>query len=109
MVFFFKYIKDSINEDLKDIAEKKSPIIKLEYDELDKFCCNEKDLIVYKERLINPRKEREGIQIIHEKDRKEKEIEVSKSTIKVEIYDKKAQTTDQLKAKIAQLKKGIKN
>ncbi len=42
--FFFKYAEDTTDEDLKDIAEK-SPIIKLAYDELDKFRWNEKDLI----------------------------------------------------------------
>ncbi|BAP00236.1 Rpn family recombination-promoting nuclease/putative transposase [Wolbachia endosymbiont of Cimex lectularius] len=57
--FFFKYAEDTTDEDLRNIAEK-SPIIKLAYDELDKFRWNEKDLIAYEERLMDLRKE-EGI------------------------------------------------
>ncbi len=106
--FFFKYAEDTTDEDLKDIAEK-SPIIKLAYDELDKFRWNEKDLIAYEERIMDLRKEEgilaqklddareegreEGIQIGHEKGRekgkeegrKEEKIEVAKNLLKAGV------------------------
>ncbi len=90
--FFFKYAEDTTDEDLRDIAEK-SPIIKLAYDELDKFRWNEKDLIAYEERVMDLRKE-EGILIGHEKGRKEREIEVAKNLLKAGVsIDIIAQTT----------------
>ncbi|WP_375604398.1 Rpn family recombination-promoting nuclease/putative transposase [Wolbachia endosymbiont of Anurida maritima] len=58
-LFFFKYAEETTDEDLMRIAEK-APIIKLAYDELDKFRWNEKDLIAYEERIMDLRKE-EGI------------------------------------------------
>ncbi|OAM01126.1 Rpn family recombination-promoting nuclease/putative transposase [Wolbachia endosymbiont of Dactylopius coccus] len=102
--FFFKYAEDTTDEDLRDIAEK-SPIIKLAYDELDKFRWNEKDLIAYEERIMDLRKEEgilaqklddatakgreegreEGILIGHEKGRKEREIEVAKNLLKAGV------------------------
>ncbi|WP_353283777.1 Rpn family recombination-promoting nuclease/putative transposase [Wolbachia endosymbiont (group A) of Lypha dubia] len=85
-VFFFRYAENTTDEDLKDIAEK-APIIKLAYDELDKFSWNEKDLAAYEERVLSVQKEaaiweqrlddasakgrEEGIQIGHEKGRAE--------------------------------------
>ncbi|WP_187470059.1 Rpn family recombination-promoting nuclease/putative transposase, partial [Wolbachia endosymbiont of Drosophila sechellia] len=103
--FFFKYAEDTTDEDLKDIAEK-SPIIKLAYDELDKFRWNEKDLIAYEERIMDLRKEEgilaqklddardEGIQIGHEKGRKAEKIEVAKNLLKAGVsIDIIAQTT----------------
>ncbi|WP_265043450.1 Rpn family recombination-promoting nuclease/putative transposase [Wolbachia endosymbiont (group A) of Scambus nigricans] len=54
--FFFKYAEETTEEDLKEIAEK-APIIKLTYDELDKFRWNEKDLVAYEERIMDLRKE----------------------------------------------------
>ncbi|WP_341811433.1 MULTISPECIES: Rpn family recombination-promoting nuclease/putative transposase [unclassified Wolbachia] len=54
--FFFKYAEETTEEDLKEIAEK-APIIKLAYDELDKFRWNEKDLVAYEERIMDLRKE----------------------------------------------------
>src|SRR6266576_3112717 len=48
--FFFKHAEDTTDEDLKEIA-KKAPIIKLAYDELDKFHWSEKDLVAYEERV----------------------------------------------------------
>ncbi|MFP3022536.1 MAG: transposase, partial [Wolbachia sp.] len=60
-----------------------APIIKLAYDELDRFRWNEKDLIAYEERILSVQKENailaqklddakhEGIQIGEEKGRKE--------------------------------------
>ncbi|WP_187470097.1 hypothetical protein, partial [Wolbachia endosymbiont of Drosophila sechellia] len=40
----------------RKIAEK-APIIKLAYDELDRFSWNEKDLVAYEERIMDLRKE----------------------------------------------------
>ncbi|WP_353273992.1 Rpn family recombination-promoting nuclease/putative transposase [Wolbachia endosymbiont (group A) of Ennomos erosarius] len=54
--FFFKYAEETTEEDLQKIAEK-APIIKLAYDELDKFRWNEKDLVAYEERIMDLRKE----------------------------------------------------
>ncbi len=51
-----KYAEETTEEDLKEIAEK-APIIKLAYDELDKFRWNEKDLVAYEERIMDLRKE----------------------------------------------------
>ncbi|MFT4327775.1 MAG: Rpn family recombination-promoting nuclease/putative transposase [Wolbachia pipientis] len=55
-LFFFKYAEETTDEDLRKIAEK-SPIIKLAYDELDKFHWNEKDLVAYEERVMDLQKE----------------------------------------------------
>jgi predicted transposase/invertase (TIGR01784 family) len=74
--FFFKYAEDTTDEDLRNIAEK-SPIIKLAYDELDKFRWNEKDLIAYEERLMDLRKE-EGILAQKLDDATEKGIKIGK-------------------------------
>jgi len=103
-LFFFKYAEDTTDEDLKKIAEQ-APIIKLAYDELDKFHWNEKDLVAYEERVMDLRKEEaileykldlatekgikigaekgreEGIQIGEEKGRKAREIEVAKAML----------------------------
>ncbi|MGL5029330.1 MAG: Rpn family recombination-promoting nuclease/putative transposase, partial [Wolbachia pipientis] len=80
--FFFKYAEETTDEDLKKIAAE-APIIKLAYDELDRFRWNEKDLIAYEERILSVQKENailaqklddakhEGIQIGEEKGRKE--------------------------------------
>ncbi len=51
-----QYAEETTDEDLKKIAEK-APIIKLAYDELDKFHWNEKDLVAYEERIMDLRKE----------------------------------------------------
>ncbi|MDR3131842.1 MAG: transposase, partial [Rickettsiales bacterium] len=119
--------EDTTDKDLKDIAEK-SPIINLAYDELNKERWSEKDLVAYKERLMDLRKEeailayrldtakeegreegrQEGIQIGHEKGRKEREIEVAKNLLKAGVsIDIIAQTTGLLKAEIAQLKEEV--
>ncbi|WP_353282130.1 Rpn family recombination-promoting nuclease/putative transposase [Wolbachia endosymbiont (group A) of Aleiodes leptofemur] len=107
--FFFRYAEDTTDEDLRKIAEK-SPIIKLAYDELDKFHWNEKDLMAYEERIMNLQKEEaileyrldlakdEGIQIGHEKGReegeKEAKIAVAKNLPKAGVsIDIIAQTT----------------
>ncbi|MFP3027784.1 MAG: Rpn family recombination-promoting nuclease/putative transposase [Wolbachia sp.] len=122
--FFFRYAENTTDEDLKDIAEK-DPIIKLAYDELDKFSWNEKDLAAYEERVLNVQKEeailaqrlddasakgrlegrQEGIQIGHEKGRKEREIEVAKNLLKAGIpIDVISQTTGLSHSEILQLK-----
>ncbi len=54
--FFFKHAEETTDEDLKKIAEE-SPIIKLAYDELDKFHWSEKDLLAYEERVMDLQKE----------------------------------------------------
>ena len=98
--FFFKYAEETTDEDLRKIAEK-SPIIKLAYDELDKFHWNEKDLVAYEERVMDLQKEaaileqklddakhegrQEGIQIGHEKGRKAEKIEVAKNLLKAGV------------------------
>ncbi|MDN5248413.1 MAG: Rpn family recombination-promoting nuclease/putative transposase [Wolbachia endosymbiont of Tyrophagus putrescentiae] len=54
--FFFKYAEETTDEDLKKITEQE-PVIKLAYDELDKFHWNEKDLAAYEERIMDVYKE----------------------------------------------------
>ncbi|KLT22756.1 putative transposase or invertase [Wolbachia endosymbiont of Armadillidium vulgare str. wVulC] len=115
--FFFKYAEETTEEDLKKIAAE-APIIKLAYDELDRFRWNEKDLIAYEERILSVQKEKaileqklddakhegrqegrqEGIQIGHEKGRAEGEkqakIAVAKNLLKAGVsIDVIAQTT----------------
>ncbi|GFR25787.1 DNA ligase [Trichonephila clavata] len=97
--FFFKYAEDTTDEDLRDIAEK-SPIIKLAYDELDKFRWNEKDLIAYEERIMDLRKEEgilaqklddateKGIKIGHEKGREEGEKRAKIAVAREMLADK---------------------
>lgn len=107
-LFFFKYAEETTDEDLMRIAEK-APIIKLAYDELDKFRWNEKDLIAYEERIMDLRKEegilaqklddatakgreegreegrQEGIKIGHEKGKKAEKIEVARNLLKAGV------------------------
>ncbi len=103
-VFFFRYAENTTDEDLKDIAEK-APIIKLAYDELDKFSWNEKDLAAYEERVLNVQKEeaiwaqrlddasaqgrlegrQEGIQIGEEKGEMKAKIAVAKNSLKAGV------------------------
>ncbi|WP_338976635.1 Rpn family recombination-promoting nuclease/putative transposase [Wolbachia endosymbiont (group A) of Ophion ellenae] len=86
--FFFKYAEETTEEDLKEIAEK-APIIKLAYDELDKFRWNEKDLVAYEERIMDLRKEEAILEYRldlaeekgREEGRKEREIEVTKAML----------------------------
>ena len=87
-----QYAEETTEEDLKEIAEK-APIIKLAYDELDKFRWNEKDLVAYEERIMNLRKEEaileyrldlaeeKGIQKGIEKGKIEGKIEVAKAML----------------------------
>ncbi|WP_353281006.1 hypothetical protein [Wolbachia endosymbiont (group B) of Tholera decimalis] len=103
-----QYAEDTTEEDLKKIAAE-APIIKLAYDELDRFRWNEKDLIAYEERILSVQKEnailaqklddakhegiqigeekgrKEGIQIGHEKGRKAEKIEVAKNLLKAGV------------------------
>ncbi|WP_425384299.1 Rpn family recombination-promoting nuclease/putative transposase [Wolbachia endosymbiont (group B) of Eupithecia inturbata] len=123
-LFFFKYAEETTDEDLRKIAEK-SPIIKLAYDELDKFHWNEKDLVAYEERVMDLQKEaaileqklddakhegrQEGIQIGHEKGRvegrKERDIEVAKNSLKASVpIDVIAQITGLSHSEILQLR-----
>ncbi|WP_264706120.1 Rpn family recombination-promoting nuclease/putative transposase [Wolbachia endosymbiont (group A) of Ancistrocerus nigricornis] len=87
-LFFFKYADETTDEDLRKIAEK-SPIIKLAYDELDKFHWNEKDLIAYEERIMDLRKEEAILEyrldLAKEEGRKEREIEVAKNLLKAGV------------------------
>ncbi|QJT94777.1 Rpn family recombination-promoting nuclease/putative transposase [Wolbachia endosymbiont of Diaphorina citri] len=126
--FFFKYAEETTDEDLRKIAEK-SPIIKLAYDELDKFHWNEKDLVAYEERVMDLQKEAaileqklddatqkgrqegrlegrlEGIQIGHEKGKIEGKIEVAKNSLKAGVpIDVIAQITGLSHSEISQLK-----
>jgi len=91
-VFFFRYAENTTDEDLKDIAEK-APIIKLAYDELDKFSWNEKDLAAYEERVLNVQKEEaiwaQRLDDASAKDRlegrQEEKIEVAKNSLKAGV------------------------
>ncbi|WP_353282481.1 Rpn family recombination-promoting nuclease/putative transposase [Wolbachia endosymbiont (group A) of Myopa testacea] len=106
--FFFKYAEDTTEEDLKKIAAK-APIIKLAYDELDKFRWNEKDLIAYEERFLSIQKEaaiweqrlddatakgrEEGIQIGQEQGREEGEKQAKIAVAREMLADKMDTTT----------------
>ncbi|WP_353284232.1 Rpn family recombination-promoting nuclease/putative transposase [Wolbachia endosymbiont (group A) of Lasioglossum fulvicorne] len=82
--FFFKYAEETTEEDLKEIAEK-APIIKLAYDELDKFRWNEKDLVAYEERIMDLRKEEAILEyrldLAEEKGIQKGKIEVAKAML----------------------------
>ncbi|MFP3033756.1 MAG: Rpn family recombination-promoting nuclease/putative transposase [Wolbachia sp.] len=96
-LFFFKYAEETTDEDLRKIAEK-APIIKLAYDELDKFRWNEKDLIAYEERIMDLRKE-EGILAQKLDDATEKGIKIGKE--KGEMKAKIAVAKNLLKAGVS--------
>ncbi|WP_265036641.1 Rpn family recombination-promoting nuclease/putative transposase [Wolbachia endosymbiont (group A) of Anomoia purmunda] len=82
--FFFKYAEETTEEDLKEIEEK-APIIKLAYDELDKFRWNEKDLVAYEERIMDLRKEEAILEyrldLAEEKGIEKGKIEVAKAML----------------------------
>ncbi|WP_341814660.1 Rpn family recombination-promoting nuclease/putative transposase [Wolbachia endosymbiont (group A) of Chalcis sispes] len=106
-LFFFKYADETTDEDLRKIAEK-SPIIKLAYDELDKFHWNEKDLIAYEERIMDLRKEEAILEyrldLAKEEGRKEMEIEVAKNLLKAGVsFNIIAQTTGLSMSEIKEL------
>ncbi|BFD47590.1 MAG: Rpn family recombination-promoting nuclease/putative transposase [Wolbachia endosymbiont of Sergentomyia squamirostris] len=113
--FFFKYAEETTDEDLKKIAAE-APIIKLAYDELDRFRWNEKDLIAYEERILSVQKENailaqklddakhEGIQIGHQKGK----IEFAKNSLKAGIsIDVISEITDLSQDEIKQLQEEI--
>ena len=102
-LFFFKYADETTEEDLRKIAEK-APIIKLAYDELDRFSWNEKDLVAYEERIMDLLKE-EGILA---KKLDEGKIEVAKNLLKADIsIDIISQTTGLPQAEIKRLQEEI--
>ncbi len=106
-LFFFKYADETTDEDLRKIAEK-SPIIKLAYDELDKFHWNEKDLVAYEERIMDLRKEEAILEyrldLAKEEGRKEREIEVAKNLLKAGVsFNIIAQTTGLSMSEIKEL------
>ncbi|APR97839.1 Rpn family recombination-promoting nuclease/putative transposase [Wolbachia endosymbiont of Folsomia candida] len=94
--YFFKYAEDTTDEDLKKIAEQ-APIIKLAYDELDRFSWDKKDLAAYEERILSVQKEaaiweqrlddakdegkKEGREEGREEGRKAEKIEVAKAML----------------------------
>ncbi len=107
MAIFFKYADETTDEDLRKIAEK-SPIIKLAYDELDKFHWNEKDLVAYEERIMDLRKEEAILEyrldLAKEEGRKEREIEVAKNLLKAGVsFNIIAQTTGLSMSEIKEL------
>ena len=113
--FFFRYAEDTTDEDLKDIAEK-APIIKLAYDELDKFSWNEKDLAAYEERVLSVQKEaaiwEQRLDDATEKGREEGEkqakIAVAKNLLKAGVsIDLIAESTGLPQAEIKQLQEEI--
>ncbi len=81
--FFFKYAEETTDEDLRKIA-KQEPIIKLAYDELDRFSWNEKDLVAYEERIIDVYKE-ENILAQRIDDATEKGIQIGSQKGKIEV------------------------
>ncbi|BFD47566.1 MAG: hypothetical protein DMENIID0003_06400 [Wolbachia endosymbiont of Sergentomyia squamirostris] len=98
-----QYADETTEEDLRKIAEK-APIIKLAYDELDRFSWNEKDLVAYEERIMDLRKE-EGILA---KKLDEGKIEVAKNLLKTDIsIDIISQTTGLPQAEIKRLQEEI--
>ncbi|WP_341822054.1 MULTISPECIES: hypothetical protein [unclassified Wolbachia] len=98
-----QYADETTEEDLRKIAEK-APIIKLAYDELDRFSWNEKDLVAYEERIMDLRKE-EGILA---KKLDEGKIEVAKNLLKADIsIDIISQTTGLPQAEIKRLQEEI--
>nr|WP_253303294.1 hypothetical protein [Wolbachia endosymbiont of Phyllotreta cruciferae] len=102
-----QYADETTDEDLRKIAEK-SPIIKLAYDELDKFHWNEKDLVAYEERIMDLRKEEAILEyrldLAKEEGRKEREIEVAKNLLKAGVsFNIIAQTTGLSMSEIKEL------
>ncbi|AGJ99589.1 hypothetical protein wCauA_02055 [Wolbachia endosymbiont of Carposina sasakii] len=98
-----QYADETTEEDLRKIAEK-APIIKLAYDELDRFSWNEKDLVAYEERIMDLLKE-EGILA---KKLDEGKIEVAKNLLKADIsIDIISQTTGLPQAEIKRLQEEI--
>ncbi|MDX5497313.1 MAG: Rpn family recombination-promoting nuclease/putative transposase, partial [Wolbachia endosymbiont of Lasioglossum nitidulum] len=106
-LFFFKYADETTEEDLRKIAEK-APIIKLAYDELDRFSWNEKDLVAYEERIMDLRKEEGILAKKLDEGKIEGKIEVAKNLLKADIsIDIISQTTGLPQAEIKRLQEEI--
>ncbi|MBA8769753.1 hypothetical protein HCR16_00960 [Wolbachia pipientis] len=102
-----QYADETTDEDLRNIAEK-SPIVKLAYDELDKFCWNEKDLVAYEERIMDLRKEEGILAQKLDEGKIEGKIEVAKNLLKADIsIDIISQTTGLPQAEIKRLQEEI--
>ncbi|WP_265031190.1 hypothetical protein [Wolbachia endosymbiont (group A) of Tiphia femorata] len=114
-----QYGDETTDEDLRNIAEK-SPIVKLAYDELDKFSWEEEDLAAYEERVLSVQKEaaiwekrlddatEKGILIDEEKGEMKAKMAVAKNLLKAGMsVDLIAESTGLPQAEIAQLKKEI--
>ncbi len=102
-----QYADETTDEDLRNIAEK-SPIVKLAYDELDKFCWNEKDLVAYEERIMDLRKEEAILEYKLEEGIEKGKIEVAKNLLKAGVsVNLIAESTGLSQAEIVQLKQEV--
>ncbi|MBA8753577.1 hypothetical protein HCR17_00635 [Wolbachia pipientis] len=102
-----QYADETTEEDLRKIAEK-APIIKLAYDELDRFSWNEKDLVAYEERIMDLRKEEGILAKKLDEGKIEGKIEVAKNLLKAGIsIDIISQTTGLPQAEIKRLQEEI--
>ncbi len=108
-VYFFRYADETSEEELEKIIGS-DVIIKKAYEELNRFNWSEKEFIAYEQEIkrildeqavlaqklddATEKGREEGIQIGHEKGRKEREIEVAKNLLKAGVsIDIIAQTT----------------
>lgn len=64
---------------------REAPIIKQAYDELDKYRWEEKDLIIYEERIMDLRKEEAILEQKFDEGRKARKIEVAKNLLKAGV------------------------
>ncbi len=102
-----QYADETTDEDLRNIAEK-SLIVKLAYDELDKFCWNEKDLVAYEERIMDLRKEEAILEYKLEEGIEKGKIEVAKNLLKAGVsVNLIAESTGLSQAEIVQLKQEV--
>ncbi len=102
-----QYAEETTDEDLKKIAEE-SPIIKLAYDELDKFRWDEKDLVAYEERIMDLRKEEAILEYKLEEGIEKGKIEVAKNLLKAGVsVNLIAESTGLSQAEIVQLKQEV--
>ncbi|BEP30901.1 MAG: hypothetical protein WBIAU1_03790 [Wolbachia endosymbiont of Drosophila biauraria] len=102
-----QYADETTEEDLRKIAEK-APIIKLAYDELDRFSWNEKDLVTYEERIMDLRKEEAILEYKLEEGIEKGKIEVAKNLLKAGVsVNLIAESTGLSQAEIVQLKQEV--
>ncbi|WP_065094983.1 MULTISPECIES: Rpn family recombination-promoting nuclease/putative transposase [unclassified Wolbachia] len=102
-----QYADETTEEDLRKIAEK-APIIKLAYDELDRFSWNEKDLVAYEERIMDLRKEEAILEYRLEEGIEKGKIEVAKNLLKAGVsVNLIAESTGLSQAEIVQLKQEV--